>query len=837
MNIHLPKLIIAITWISIATARLPAVEIDFSRDIRPLLSDHCFQCHGPDEKQRQANLRLDVQEGIFGFHEGGAIVTPGKPLSSELIRRITSSDATERMPPVEFPLQLTVDQIAQFRSWIANGAPWAEHWSFETLQASGLPNVDNLANWARNAIDRFVLAKAQQSNFTVSVEATREQLLRRVTIDLTGLPPTLEEIDLFLVDESPHAYQRVVDRLLASPRYGERMAWEWLDAARYADTNGFQGDSERTMWPWRDWVIQALNANLAYDQFTIEQLAGDLLTKPSLQQRLATGFCRNHMINGEGGRIAEENRVEYIFDQIETLGTIWLGLTVGCARCHDHKYDPIQQQDYYRLFAFFNQTSVNGAGGSPKTPPILDVPTDQQQKVLLAQIQELGKAVANVVQFEISFFPRPPEEPVSHATNAADLPDTIKQILDVVPAQRKPAQLSEIEKHFRDTAPDYAEILKHHRESAEKKTATDRSIPRVMVMQDKNDHRKTFILERGLYNQRKQEVTAGVPSFLHDLSDSPSRNRLDLARWLFAPENPLTARVTVNRHWQTFFGNGLVKTTEDFGVQGEKPSHPEMLDWLAMDLRRSGWNVKSLHRLIVTSSTYRQSAQTAVNDPQNQRERDPDNRWLTRGPRFRMPSWMIRDHALAASGLLVSELGGPPVRPYQPSGVWAEATFGKKRYKQHTGSKLHQRSLYTFWRRIVGPTFFFDTSKRQTCSVKIARTNTPLHALTTLNDTTYVEAARVMAEQIQTIHAQSAEAGIREAFRRVTSRRPNPEELQRLVNRWNIWVEHFTSHREDALQFVSNGQSPLSDRFDTAEYAAHTAVCLLILNLDEGLTR
>jgi hypothetical protein len=687
-------------------------------------------------------------------------------------------------------------------------------------------------SWPRNAIDRFVLARLEAEGLRPSPEASREALIRRVTLDLTGLPPTPEEVEAFLKDTSPQAYEKVVDRLLASRAFGERMAWDWLDAARYADSNGYQGDGDRTMWPWRDWVVEAFNRNLPYDQFTVWQLAGDLLPNATLEQKLATGFCRNHMINGEGGRIPEENRVDYVMDMAETAGTVWLGLTFNCCRCHDHKYDPLTQVDYYRLFAFFNQTPVDGGGGNPQTPPVIEMPSAEDKARLARLSKKVAAAGTSVEAFEKAFFPRPDGKSAEQSDKATKLPDAIKAILKVAPRNRGRNQLAELEKHWKKDAPDYVKHVQALRTAVEERDNASRAIPRVMVMEDMKKPRETFVLDKGSYQKRGKTVTAGVPAKLPPLPAGAPANRLALARWLVSPDNPLTARVTVNRFWQQFFGVGLVKTPEDFGVQGEKPAHPGLLDWLAADFVASGWDVKHLCKQIVMSGTYRQSSKTTPAAV----EHDPQNRLLARGPRFRLPSWMLRDQALAASGLLVRKVGGPPVRPYQPPGVWEEATFGNKQYRQDRGDALYRRSLYTFWRRIVGPTEFFDTAARQTCWVKQTRTNTPLHALVTLNDVTYVEAARALAERIMVSGSRPAER-IDAAFRRVLARKPSAEETQVLVASVERLRPEFDGNRPAAEKLLRTGESPRNPALDLAEHAAYTAVCNAILNLDEALTK
>jgi hypothetical protein len=822
----------------LALAGSPAAAgVDFGRDVLPILSDHCFRCHGPDGRARKAGLRLDTEQGAL--RKTDPVIVPGKSSQSELGRRIRSADPNEVMPPPKANRKLTGQQIELLQRWIDEGARWGKHWAFEKPLRPALP-VARARAWPRNAIDFFVLARLEAEDIAPSPEAPRETLIRRVTLDLTGLPPTPQEVDAFLADSSPGAYEKVVDRLLASPHYGERMAWDWLDAARYADSNGYQGDAERTMWPWRDWVVAALNRNLPFDQFAVWQLAGDLLPGATQEQRLATGFCRNHMINGEGGRIAEENRVDYVMDMTETAGTVWLGLTFNCCRCHDHKFDPLKQRDYYGLFAFFNQTPVTGDGGNPQSPPALEVRT-AAQAARLAELDETVRAAAREVAERES-------KRASHP--ATSLKSEIAAILKVPAPQRNRGQVERLEKHYQAAEPIYAALLKTQREAIDAREGFRRSLPRVMVMEDMPRPRDTFVLTRGSYQKPAEKVGPAVPAMLSPLPSDAPRNRLGLARWLVSPDNPLTARVTVNRVWQQFFGVGLVKTAEDFGVQGEAPPCGDLLDLLATEFLvgqdsdpaerrqdrspapRVGWDLKALHRLIVTSATYRQSAKLSA----ALAERDPANRLLARGPRFRLPSWMLRDQALAASGLLVRTVGGPPVKPYQPAGVWEEATFGTKRYQQDKGDALYRRSLYTFWRRIVGPTEFFDSAPRQTCVVKPTRTNTPLHALTTLNDVTYVEAARSLAQRVLAA-GSSPEARLDLAFRRVLARRPGSAERAVLLAGLARVRGQFAAEPAAARKFLAAGESKRDERLDPFEHAAWAAVCLAIFNLDEALTK
>ncbi|MBI1903669.1 MAG: PSD1 domain-containing protein [Planctomycetia bacterium] len=806
--------------------------VDFNRDVRPILSDNCFKCHGPDENVRQVELRLDAKEGLFRTKDGVTVVAPGKSGESELVRRITSTDDGERMPPPDSDRKLSPAQIELLRRWVEEGAKWQQHWAFEPPKRPPIPAVKNTA-WPRGDIDRFILARLEREGFQPAPEAAKETWLRRVTLDLTGLPPALDEIDAFLADGSAGAYEKVVDRLLASPRYGERMAWDWLDAARYADSNGYQGDGNRTMWPWRDWVVKALNDNVPFDRFTIEQLAGDLLPESTLDQRVATGFCRNHMINGEGGRIPEENRIEYIFDQTETLGTIWLGVTIGCSRCHDHKFDPFTRKDYYGLFAFFNNTPVDGGGGSGQTAPVVEVASPDDTARLDELRKKIEEIAPHVVEIEKELFPREEGKPAAESEKATDLPENVKNEWKKEPAGRAVDALREAAKHFESQNADYAKLLSELSGAIEQRSSVRGRIPKVMVMQELPQPRETFVLERGAYNKPTEKVALAVPAALSAFPGGAPQNRLGLAKWLVSPEHPLTARVTVNRVWQQFFGTGLVKTVQDFGVQGERPVNPELLDWLAVDFVESGWNVKRLVKQIVLSAAYRQSSKAT----KALLERDPENRLLARGPRHRLPSWMLRDQALFVSGLLVDKLGGPSVKPYQPPGIWEEASFGFIKYDQDHGEALYRRSLYIFWRRIVGPTMFFDVASRQVCTVQASRTNTPLHALVTLNEVTFVEAARKMAERVMNSGGASAGERVGYAFRLATGRRPTERERGVLIESLARQMREFSANTEGAKKLLSAGESPRDETLGAAEHAAYTGLCNLILNLDEVLSK
>jgi hypothetical protein len=806
--------------------------IRFDRDILPILSDNCFQCHGPDEKKREADLRLDVEASAKQLKEGKGAVVPGKSVESELVRRIFSADADEVMPPPTSQRKLTAEQKELLRKWIDGGAEWGGHWAFQKLTTPPVPIPAKFAARTNAPIDSFLFSRLERENLAPSPEALRHTLIRRASLDLTGLPPTLEVLSAFQSEASPDAYERLIDRLLASPHFGERMSWEWLEAARYADSNGYQGDGERTMWAWRDWVVSAFNRGLAYDQFTLWQLAGDQLPGGGTEQKLATGFCRNHMINGEGGRIAEENRIDYVLDMTETTGTVWLGLTFNCCRCHDHKFDALKKRDYYSLFAFFNQTPVDGGGGNPQSPPAMDVPTAEMTERLVRLEQPVATATKELTDFETALFPRDANQNAADSSVAAKLPDGIKAVLRVAIPQRNKDQLVQLEKQWEKENADYFQKLRALRTAIEERDNVRRSIPRVMVMEDMPTPRKTFMLDKGLYDKPQEEVTAATPVSLPTLSPDAPRNRLALADWLVSKEQPLTPRVVVNRFWQQFFGIGIVKTPEDFGVQGERPKHPELLDWLAADFRESGWDTKRLIRRLVASAAYRQSSQGSA----ALAEQDPDNRLLARGPRYRLPAWMIRDRALAVSGLLVRRVGGPPVKTYQPSGVWEEATFGTKRYQQDSGAALYRRSVYVFWRRIVGPTMFFDSGSRQFCTVKQFRTNTPLHSLATLNDTTYVEASRALAERAM-LHSEKQDERLDHIYRLVLSRTPTASEREVLLKALSQFQADYLANPAAAEKLLKVGEHPRNMNLAAVDHAAWTALCSAILNLDEALVK
>ncbi len=1123
-------------------AKASGKGVDFDREIRPILSDKCFACHGPDAHARQANLRLDTKEGAFADRGGYHVIVPGNSAGSKLYQKISSRDQSLRMPPVSSGRNLTAQQIELIRRWIDEGAPWEVHWAYVAPQRPPLPEVKE-QSWVRNPIDTFVLARLEREGLRPSPEADKTTLLRRVTLDLTGLPPTPAEVDAFLADKSPDAYGKRVDQLLASPHYGEKMAMPWLDLARYADTHGYHIDSLRDMWHWRDWVIDAFNRNMPYDQFTIEQLAGDLLPNATVEQKIATGFNRNHMINFEGGAIPQEYHVEYVVDRVSTTATAWLGLTMGCARCHDHKYDPIKQKDFYRFFAFFNTVPERGLDGQRgNAAPLLDLPTPEQQRELDDLKQQIAQTLAAIPEKEMvrlenqwlsrecqgaegrGFSPgataahphprplsqgeggdrkavgegcggaeAPPFQPMPEAPReglaahyefegtladssghnldgkatrgdvvyedgaigkaaefsgetevdfgaagdfdssqafalalwvnpygskgidllqrrdasanwrgyeisledpvytglftrntrlvvrlASHWPDdaievqTTERVLSTTPfflgsshhlvldydgsgkargltlyLDGKPVELTTVRDHltasFRTSSPlqignknigrplkglvddfriysrplgatevetlavqlparvlmaelagrpveeieslkpekppvepdigdtDKAEtkeqkeanLLKSHQarlseyfltlEAPEqyrqlyaqlkdlrtKKEKLQRSVSTTMIMAEMKKPRDTFVLGRGQYDNPGEKVTPGTPAFLPPLPAGAPLNRLTLAKWLVDAANPLTARVAVNRYWQSYFGVGIVKTAEDFGSQGEQPSHPELLDWLATEFVRTGWDVKAMQRLIVTSATYRQSSKASP----ELLEKDPENRLLARGPRFRLPAEEVRDNALAVSGLLNDAIGGPSVYPYQPTGLWEEMAFGEgfsgQTYTQSYGRDLYRRSMYTIWKRTVPPPGLvtFDAPDREKCTARRLPTNSPLQALELMNDPTYVEAARALAQRTLTEAGRDPDKRISYAFRLATSRQPERRETQVLLQLAQQELAHYRRDRNAAAQLLKVGESPYNPKLDASDLAAWTTVASAILNLDETITK
>lgn len=1030
------------TILFVCSAFTLSAKVDFTRDVRPILSDKCFHCHGPDESSRKANLRLDDKASALN------VLKPGDAAASKLFLRVSHEKKALRMPPPYSGLSLTDAEINILKQWINEGAEFRSHWAYEPPKRIEPPAVSN-PEWSKNPIDRFLFARLQKEGLKPSPQADKRTLLRRLAFDLTGLPPTEAQLDAFLKDKSPGAYEKAVDALLASPHYGEKMAMQWLDLARYADTHGYHIDSHRDMWPWRDWVISAFNRNLPFDQFTLFQIAGDLLPNATREQKVASGFHRNHMINFEGGAIPEEYQAAYVADRVETTATVFLATTLGCAKCHDHKYDPLRQKDFYRMAAFFNTVPEKGLDGQKgNAEPFLPLPTEAQQQRLdsirqaiaarteildpldvalavniwqraqfetvrpeaprdaLTACYELDGSLndsagrflnARLLQgdltysnngpvnraadidssdriripaaaldagkpFTLAFWFRIGRQKAAKAfqqvSNGAgfeigfDTPETLPllrrghhlEIRWFDPQGRelalrsadwilqgethhvaiasdgrtvslfhngKPAQLivekqtlaqpisidapielnsaahdgffrgrlddlrfyakalsaAEVEtlaerypaetllaKPGRPNREEFARLqayyLKHAASPAWRAAAgeledlrkqrelLEAEIPTTMVMSEMDKPRDTFVLARGDYQNKGEKVTPGVPAMLPPLPAGAKADRLALARWLIAPENPLTARVTVNRFWQALFGHGIVKTSEDFGSQGEQPVHPELLDYLATEFVRTGWDVKALHRLIVTSAAYRQSSKVtpALHD------KDPENRLLARGPRFRLPAESVRDNALAVAGLLRADIGGPSVLPYQPAGLWEELAFGEnfsaQEYRQDHGDKLYRRAMYTFWKRTAPPASLntFDAPDREKCISRRALTNTPLQALVTLNDPTYIEAARHLAQNTLS-QPGNDDARIQWAFRRATARTPSPAELKVLRALLQKQSQTYAKDPEAAGHLLKIGESPVETKSTPPVLAAWTNLCTVLLNLDETITK
>jgi hypothetical protein len=745
--------------------------IVFNWHVRPILSDRCFTCHGPDEKKREAGLRLDIPEGAFaalGDRKDHYAIVPGHPEQSTLVTRIFSGNADSLMPPPASHLSLNDTEKAILKRWIEQGAQYEKHWAFLAPQRPQVPEPKNAA-WARNPIDLFVLQKQQEHDFQPSKQAEKNRLIRRLFFDLTGLPPSPEQTARFLADDSPNAYENWVDTLLASSAYGERMAMNWLDLARFSDTHGYQDDLPRTMWPWRDWVIKAFNENMPYDRFVSWQLAGDLLPDANKETLLASAFNRNHKINQEGGIIDEEYRVEYVIDRTNTFSKAFLGLTMECARCHDHKYDPIATKEYYALSAYFNKVPERGF------VPNLAVPK--------------------------------PYMPISQAD--------LKGVL-----------------HFLNA-------------SGEIKTEKDTLLQ--MVMQDSTEKggRQTFILTRGQYDQHGAVVSEGVPENVLPLDPGLPKNRLGLSKWLFDARNPLTSRVMINRLWQEIFGRGIVFTTENFGVQGALPSHPELLDWLSVEFRESGWDIKHMLKLMVTSATYRQSSEIK----EGAIIKDPENTWLARGPRYRYPYEFIRDQMLSVAGLLENVIGGPSVKPWQPPGLWEEISTeesannfrGEFAYIPDTADgKRYRRSIYTHNRRTVPPPthLIFDAPMRDNCEVRRTRTSTPLQSLALLNDRQMLEASRVLAATLmKSTELKTPEIRIKTAFQRILTRDIQKGELSLLLEMYTTEFQRYQNKPEKAVKMLQKGFYPQDPGLDPVEQTALMLVIHTMLNLDEAINK
>jgi mono/diheme cytochrome c family protein len=761
-------------------APTPAQSIDFNRDVRPVLSKNCFACHGADEQHREGGLRLDLRgDATKRLADGKTAIVPGHADQSEVVRRITSADADERMPPANANSTLTSEQRQILTQWIREGAGYSRHWSFEKPVRPQLPRLAAIAGrpgWPANPVDLFIGAKLQAAGLAPSPPADPYTLIRRLSLDLRGLPPTPAEVEEFVRDSSPGVYERLVDRMLADPAFGERCARPWLDLARYADSAGYASDPLRTIWLYRDWVIDAFNANQPFDQFTVEQLAGDLLPQPTNEQLVATAFNRNTMTNTEGGTDDEEFRVAAVKDRVDTTMDVWMGLTIGCAKCHSHKFDPITQAEYYRFFAIFNQTADND---QPNESPTLSFPSPEaarQRATIDAQIAMLKKRAGS---------------------------------------QKDPKLAARIAKLTR---------------SREK----DPSVP-VMRELPRENHRQTHVMVKGNFLVPAEAVEPGVPAFFGSSPKQAAVDRLAMARWIVDRENPLTARVAVNRLWSQVFGQGIVETEEDFGTQGRAPSHPELLDYLAVEYRDHGWNTKALIRLLVTSATYRQSSRETPEALQ----KDPGNHLYGRAPRFRLEAEIVRDQALALSGLLSQKMKGPSVFPPQPPGLWRAAFNGDRTWPTSPGGDAHRRGLYTFWRRTIPyPSMAtFDAPSREVCSVRRVRTNTPLQAFVTLNDPVYVEAAQALSRRIMTEGGHSPRERCQFALRLCLARPATSEQVAELESLLLDERRHYQADPRAARMLAGGSQGQLPPGLDAADLAAWTVVANVLLNLDGVLTK
>ncbi len=1018
----------------VAPSSRAADDIEFSRDIRPLLSDKCFHCHGPDATTREGNLRLDVEEGVFQRRGRRRVpVVAGQPSRSAVFRRITADDPDDRMPPPDSGKSLSESEIELIRRWIEQGAEWQGHWSLISPTRPPVPEVTDTA-WPRTTLDRFVLARLETEMLRPSPEADRRTWIRRVTLDLTGLPPTIDEVERFVADTSADAYEKVVDRLLGSPAYGEHQARFWLDAARYGDTHGLHLDNYREIWPYRDWVIRAFNANLGWDEFTVKNLAGDLLPGATLDDLVASGFNRCHITTSEGGSIAEEVYVRNVVDRVSTVGTVFLGLTTGCAVCHDHKFDPFTMRDFYSMFAFFNNLDANPLDGNAKAhAPVTKVPTETDRvrseeyaakirgietrlagpwpgldarqaewekkwtgkftdlwtapppasasssggatlsiqddrsvlatganppkdvytvelhvptgKVSAVRLEALthssyggkngrasnGNAVLSEFELEAIPLATPGADPTrvrwasasadhsqkdypianaidgkvddkngwategysrAEARNATFVPtepfgfdggtlvrcrlrfetqfaqhafgrvrvsistrDDFAEVTGAVPpeglaaalavpaADRDEAQAKLVRAHYREsTSSEWKSLSSELAELNKAATQLEASFPTTLIMKERASPRPAYLLRRGQYDlpdKELGELPRAVPSAFPPLPENAPVNRLGFAQWLIASEHPLLARVTVNRFWQQFFGRGIVETAEDFGSQGAWPTHPRLLDWLAVEFRESGWDVKQLFRTIALSATYRQSSRA----PAELWQRDPQNRLLARGPRFRLDAESLRDQALSVSGLLVERVGGPPVKPPQPDGLWKAVAYVGSNTMKFTADKgpekVHRRSLYTFWKRTApAPQMTtFDAPSRESCTVRRERTNTPLQALLLLNDPQYVEAARHLALRALRECSGSPSERAGHLLRLATLRPATDGEVEELVAVYEDRLAFYRSHPDEAKAILAIGEPTSGDRPGTAELAAWTLVGNVVLNLDEVLTK
>jgi hypothetical protein len=849
--------------LSLASPAIAAEPLKFNRDVRPILAENCFSCHGPGKQN--AGLRLDKAEAAYAKNKKGRVAAvPGKPNDSELLKRVFSTDDGDVMPPPDSHKKLKPEEKELLKRWITEGAVYEPHWSFTPIVVPAIPKSSST-----NPIDAFLEARLDAAKLPINAEADKPTLIRRAAFALTGLPPTLKDVDAFLNDNSANAYERMLDHFFRSPHHGEEMARHWLDLARYGDTHGLHLDNERSIWLYRDWVVRAFNDNKRFDQFTIEQIAGDLLPNPTKDQLVATGFNRCNVSTAEGGSITEEWYFRNAVDRANVFGETFIGLSVGCAQCHDHKFDPISQKEYYSLYAFY--LSADGSpldGNALLHEPVLRLPSPaQEQDLKLAnrRLEALDAAIATASSRYVDPYPASlitgafaNREAFNPATSflawldskggpeAAKLPQEIKNLFNVIAkpaAKLNPQQLKQLRTYYlRSVCPTtdvVLEPLSKSRDSvAAEKTRIEQAIPATMIYKDAPSPRQAFVMARGQYNKPGDKVEPNTLAVLPPMPVKGRATRLDLARWLMQKDNPLTARVYVNRLWQQFFGIGLVKNSSDFGIQGDVPSHPELLDWLAAHFRDNGWNTRELVKLMLSSAAFKRSSQVKP----EVLKADPENRLYARGPRFRLDAEQVRDNALFISGLLDPTLGGKGVKPYQPENIWEPVAFtgsNTQHYKQDSGSALYRRSLYTFFKRTAPPPFLsnFDTPNREQSCSRRDRSNTPLHALQLLNDVQHVEAARIFAERIISDGGKSEAERLTFAFKSVVSRPPTAKELEILQKQLSSHITRYEKAPAEATKLLSQGERKANPKFKPSEVAAYTMLASTILNLDETLSR
>ncbi|MCE9531097.1 MAG: PSD1 and planctomycete cytochrome C domain-containing protein [Planctomycetes bacterium] len=846
--------------------RLTAAEaepIRFNRDVRPILASACFGCHG--QAKQKSELRLDTAEAAYAKNKKSGLeaIVARRPAASEAIRRIFATNEAEVMPPLDSHKKLTPEQKAILKRWVEEGAVYEPHWAFTPIAKPAVPKANGLTN----PIDAFLGERLASLKLAANEEADRPTLIRRVSFTLTGLPPTLKEVDAYLADQKEGAYERMVDRYLASPHYGETMARHWLDLARYADTHGLHLDNERGMWLYRDWVVRSFNENKRFDAFTVEQLAGDLLPNPTRDQLVATGFNRCNVTTGEGGSIDTEWYFRNAVDRTAVAAETWLGLTAGCAQCHDHKFDPISQKDFYSLYAFFYSAAGSPLDGNALLhEPSIKMSTPEQEKKLVEfdrRLQSLDVAIAGAtaryvdpaLSASIVLNGREALDPTHSylawistkgGPDAAKLPKEITAIFAALnnPGQKPSTiQKQKLEAYFlRAVCPITDVVLDPLMKSKElvtaEKTKLEQSIPSSMIFRDAPTPRQAFVMLRGQYDKPGDKVEPNTPAAFPRLKTTSRPTRLDLARWMVGKENPLTARVYVNRLWQQFFGLGLVKTSNDFGLQGEPPTHMELLDWLAADFRDGGWDIRATVRLMLTSAAFRRSSKVTP----TMLQADPENRLYARGPRFRLDAEQVRDNALYLSGLLDLTMGGKGVKPYQPDNIWEPVGFtgsNTANYKRDSGNALYRRTLYTFFKRTAPPPFManFDTPNREQPCSRRDRSNTPLQALQLLNDIQHVEAARAFAERIMTEGGATETDRLTYAFRLILARAPTSRELSILKDEWNVHLARYKKAPGDAAKLIAIGEAKAKLGLKSEEVAAYTLVASMLLNLDETLTR